>query len=136
VTDSPRPNTTSASGGSIAVGGDFSGRIRQDNSVRNIVRNLRIGTGGPAVLIVAVIVLVVLIVGVRAIFGLVTGDEITADTKCRDYLAADTATRDEAVKRIALELNHPDAGHPWMVNNVDYSCGSGPDRTLRQVIAP
>ena len=62
--------------------------------------------------------------------------EITADTTCKDYFTFDSQTRYDAAVRLSAELHSPDAGNPMWGPNLDYSCGSSADRTLRQILTP
>ena len=62
--------------------------------------------------------------------------EITADTTCKDYYTFDSQTRYDAAVRLSAELHSPDAGNPMWGPNLDYSCGSSADRTLRQILTP
>jgi hypothetical protein len=62
--------------------------------------------------------------------------EITADTTCKDYYTFDSQTRYDAAVRLSAELHASDAGNPMWGPNLDYSCGSSADRTLRQILTP
>jgi hypothetical protein len=62
--------------------------------------------------------------------------EITADTTCKDYYSYDSQTRHDAAIRLSAELHAPDAGNPMWGLNLDYSCGTSPNRTLGQILTP
>lgn len=68
-------------------------------------------------------------------FGLAgCGSEITADTKCSDYISHPQSERYDAVVRISSELQVSDAGNPLWGPNTDYVCGSNPNSTVRQAL--
>ncbi|MEV0646759.1 hypothetical protein AB0I28_15995 [Phytomonospora sp. NPDC050363] len=121
--------TTTASGKrSIAVGGNA-----------DIDQSKRSTQFGGVLAVVAVIIVVAIIWGGIKIIGAVSeavdAATLDADSTCEQFLLTDAMTRDEAVKRIGLELGLADAGHPWTVYNVAYRCGENPNLTLREAMA-
>ena len=52
------------------------------------------------------------------------------ETKCEAFLRSPTEQRDQAVKRIALEQQRPDAGNPMLRLSVEQHCGQQPDEAL------
>ncbi len=62
------------------------------------------------------------------------GQEMSASTTCKDFLAAPQGERDEAVIRIATELNAPNSTSPLGRPNIEYTCIQSPRATLGEVI--
>lgn len=71
-----------------------------------------------------------------AVLGLVTcgEDELSANTGCDDFLAAEPAAQQQAVGSVGVELGARDAGNPLFVGAVQAACGSAPQNTLGEVI--
>jgi hypothetical protein len=58
--------------------------------------------------------------------------KITADTKCKDYLAQSEETRHSAAGRISSEISGvSNPGNPMWGLSVDAACGSAPSLTIR-----
>lgn len=62
------------------------------------------------------------------------GSQLTQDSSCKDYLNASAVDQDEAVSRIAGELNAPNSVTPLGRPNIDYQCANDPDMTLGEAI--
>lgn len=106
------------------------------NSHNRTDNRKRISFGGIG--IVVAVVAVLLLTGGVVVYNVVGsggGSRIDADTSCADFLRAPQAERDQAVRRIALEMDVSGAGHPWLLNNVDYACGHQPESRLGDVVA-
>jgi hypothetical protein len=57
--------------------------------------------------------------------------DITADTKCADYLKQDAATRHDAAVRISSEIGGvSNPGNPMWGLSLDAACGSAPSLTV------
>lgn len=62
-----------------------------------------------------------------------SGDsQISADTKCADYLGHPGNERSDAAIRISSELGVSDAGNPMWALSLDSACGSNREMTVRQ----
>ena len=62
------------------------------------------------------------------------GTEITAETKCSEYLKADRQKRHDAAVRITAELRTSEPGNPMWGLTLDSSCGRNPTNTVRQAL--
>ncbi|NDU71039.1 hypothetical protein GWI34_00150 [Actinomadura sp. DSM 109109] len=100
--------------------------------VNNDQKNTTVNTGGLVLLaagaIAAVLVFVLL---ARA----VTGDAVTADSTCAEFLDADAETQQHAIVRIARDKGVGGAGSPLAPPAIRYSCSSEPDSKVGDVIA-
>ncbi len=56
--------------------------------------------------------------------------ELSADSSCKDFMNADSASRDEAVRKVATEKGAGNAVTPLGRPNVDYMCVNNPSKTL------
>lgn len=73
--------------------------------------------------------------GVVLLAGGCANNRIDADTPCRDYLQAAQSVREQAVQRIAVELEVSGAGSPFLVLNVDSQCGNRLDTPVGEIVA-
>ena len=73
------------------------------------------------------------VLGVFALGGC-GGQELTADTSCADFMAADQNERYEAVTQLSSELDAPSAATPLGRPNVDFICAGNPDTTLGEAV--
>lgn len=127
--DESRTSTTvTASGRATAAGRDLNSTTNKTNY------------GGLVVGLFAVVVIIVLAVAwpkIQSVLQDVTsGTGMNANTTCREFLAADTGSQAEIMKKVYLDANKPNlAGDPFIVQNADYFCGQEPDVTLGQLAA-
>jgi hypothetical protein len=71
--------------------------------------------------------------GVAVMLGLTAcggGSSLGASTSCRDFMNASPQAQDQAVSKVATQLNAPDAVTPLGRPNINYLCASQPDETL------
>lgn len=117
----------SANRGSMAAGRDLS----IDRSKRTNKTNY----GGIVVGIVAIVVIFILVAAwpkiQSALQGITTGSGMSANTTCRDFLAADSNSQAQIMKKVYLDANKPSlASDPFIVQNAEYFCGQAPNMTL------
>lgn len=62
------------------------------------------------------------------------GALVSANTLCSDFMKLSANERDDAVNRLAVELNNPDVVTPVGRPNVEYMCAQTPSMTIGQVI--
>jgi hypothetical protein len=94
--------------------------------------------GGLLAVVAVIVVVMILGFAAKTVYVWIAespGAGITEDTPCRTYLAADTESREHAVKTIGLEKGATGAGNPMARLNVDYSCGQVPDTPVGDIIA-
>lgn len=58
------------------------------------------------------------------------GGALDANSTWRDFMAASSADRDEAVTQVALALHAPESVTPLGRPNIDYLCAGSPNQTL------
>jgi hypothetical protein len=93
-----------------------------------VTRNHKARTG---LVVAAVLFVLILIVAVALGRGF---GEITADSKCKDFLTRAPAHRAAAVSRVALRLALPEAGNPFTVPQTETVCGNHPDDAFGDVL--
>jgi len=113
--------------GSIAAGRDLS----VDQSKRTDKTNY----GGIVVALFAVVVVLILVAAwpkiQSALQNVTTGGGMSANTTCRDFLAADSNSQAQIMKKVYLDANKPSlASDPFIVQNAEYFCGQAPNMTL------
>ncbi len=62
------------------------------------------------------------------------GNQITADTTCKEFMQQSASVRDDAVNRVGAERGNSMAVTPLGRPNVEYLCAQQPDWTLGHVI--
>ncbi len=62
------------------------------------------------------------------------GEEMNADTTCRDFLQASADEQNKAIAQVADELGTQNALTPLGRPNIDYLCSNDQDRTLGQAV--
>lgn len=122
----------SANRGSMAAGRDLS----IDRSKRTNKTNY----GGIVIGVFAVAVILILVAAwpkIQSVLQTVTtGSGMSASTTCRDFLAADTNSQAQIMKKVYLDANKPSlASDPFIVQNAEYFCGQEPDVTLGHLAA-
>lgn len=62
------------------------------------------------------------------------GGSLGANSSCRDYMDASRSAQNDAVSKLAGELNAPSAVTPLGRPNIDYLCAGHPEWTLGDVV--
>jgi hypothetical protein len=66
--------------------------------------------------------------------GCGAGEEMNADTTCRDFLQASYEDQNAAIARVADELGTENSLTPLGRPNIDYLCTGDQDRTLGEAV--
>lgn len=66
--------------------------------------------------------------------GCAIGNQLDADSSCKDFLNASAQDQDEAVNKVAADMHAGNAVTPLGRPNISYICANNPDTTLGEAV--